>query len=285
LFSVGQSILQAEGKFNLYIRVLWLRQGLTFLYIGLLWLSHVLAFQYVAWGITIIQLLVGLGTVSYCIVGIVKVDWRRRFEQEKRLFRQFLFASGWLIAYYAILAAFSRMDIMMLSRFSSEEVLADYGVAFRYYALALLLLGSIHAVLRPKFSHIDMQDKVRQRQFLMEWLRYAVWVGIPILLFIGFGKGLFVFINGAQYENSFPILSILLVGVWLSLMLSPIMNILLSRKQFRYLFTLGLSAFIVNLLASYFGVQLWGGVGAAIAVVLAHNVVLQLPALRRVLSE
>ena len=119
---------------------------------------------------------------------------------------------------------------------------------------------------------------------MVEWLQYSAWIGVPIIFFIIFGKELFVLINGVQYEQSFPILAILSIGVWLSLMLSPITNILLSRKRFRFLFLLGLSAFIVNLIVSYIGVRMWGGVGAAIAVVLAHNVVLQVPILWRVLK-
>jgi O-antigen/teichoic acid export membrane protein len=284
LFSIGQSILQAEEKFTFYIRTLWIKQGLTFLLVGVLWITQTLLFQYVACFLALLQIIVGISTATYGILGIMKVDWKKRLERERHLAHQFLSASGWLIGYFAALAAFSMMDVMMLSRFASAEALADYGVAFKYYSMALLLLGSINAVLRPKFSHVEMQEKNRQRQFLAEWLRYSVWLGIPVTLFILFGKGLFIFINGVQYEKSFPIIAILSVGVWISLMLSPLNNILMSRKRFRFLFLLGLSAFIVNVLASYVGVRLWGGIGAAIAIVLAHNVVLQFPILWRVLK-
>ena len=284
LLLIGQRILQAEEKFNFYVGTLWLRQGLAFSIVGVLWLSRAIVFRYVAWGLAILQFIVGVGIASYVIMGIAKVSWQRIIEREKQLVRQFLSASGWLIAYCTILAAFSRMDVVMLSRFASEEALADYGVAFKYYSLALLMLGSINAVLRPKFSHIEMQNKTRQRQFLVEWLQYSVWIGVPVMLFIIFGKPLFIFVNGVQYEQSFPILAILSIGAWLSLMLSPLTNILMSRKKFRFLFLLGLSAFLVNLIASYMGVRMWGGVGAAIAVVLTHNVVLQVPILWRVLK-
>ena len=284
LLVIGQSILQAEEKFNFYVGTLWLRQALAFLIVGILWLSRVMVFRFVAWGLAILQFMVGAGIASYVIMGVEKVSWQRIIGREKHLVRQFLSASGWLIAYCAILAAFSRMDVVMLSRFASEETLADYGVAFKYYSLALLLLGSINAVLRPKFSHIEMQSKTRQRQFLVKWLQYSVWIGVPVMLFIIFGKPLFIFVNGVQYEQSFPILVILSIGAWLSLMLSPLTNILMSRKKFRFLFLLGLSAFLVNIIASYMGVRMWGGVGAAIAVVLTHNVVLQVPILWRVLK-
>jgi len=283
LFS-GQSILQAEERFNFYIGTSWLRQGLVFVIVVGLWLSRSLSFQWVAWGVTLAQLTVGIGVVVYSIVGVGTINWPQKIRQEKFLMHQFLSASGWLIAYFVVLAGFSRMDVLMLSRFASATELANYGVAFQYYSLALLLLDSIWAVLNPKFSRVEMQDPIRQRRFLGEWLRYSVWIGVPILFFIIFGKPFFIFLNGIQYERSFSILAILAVGVWLSLMLSPLTNILMSRKEFRFLFLLAVNAFFVSLVASYVGIQTWGGIGAAIAVVLVHNVVIHVPVLLKVLS-
>lgn len=283
LLLVGQSILQAEEKFNSYIVTLWLKQGLIFVIVVGLWFSRSLGFQWVVWGVTLGQLVVGIGIIFYSLAGVGTLNWLQQIEREKSLVRYFLSASGWLIAYFVAVAGFSRMDVLMLSRFASEAELANYGVAFQYYSLVLLVLGSVTAVLRPKFSRVEMQDPIRQSQFLVKWLRYSALIGAPIMLFIVFGKPFFVFLNGIQYERSFSMLAILAVGVWLSLMLSPLVNILMSRKDFRFLFLLGVNAFLVSLVVFYVGIQTWGGLGAAIAVVLVHNVVLQVPILWRVL--
>jgi len=283
LLLVGQSILQAEERFNFYVVTLCLRQGLGFVLVVGLWFFRSVSFQWVAWGLTLVQLAVGIGIIVFSMAGIGILNWFQQVEREKHLMHDFLSASGWLIAYFVTVAGFSRMDVLMLSRFASEVELANYGVAFQYYSLALLVLGSVAAVLRPKFSRVEMQDPVRQRRFLVEWLRYSAWAGVPIMLFVVFGKPFFVFLNGIQYERAFSMLAILVVGVWLSLMLSPLANILMGRRDFRFLFLLGVNAFLVSLAAFYVGVQAWGGIGAAIAVVLVHNVVLQAPILWRIL--
>lgn len=57
------------------------------------------------------------------------------------------------------------------------------------------------------------------------------------------------------------------LGVWLSLSLSPLTNILISRKEFRLLFIIAMIV-SVGILVLYIGVQKWGAIGAAIAVVL-----------------
>jgi O-antigen/teichoic acid export membrane protein len=284
LLAIGMSILQTEERFNQYIWSLWLKNGLTLLVVVALWFSQSLNFRLVAWGLTIIQLLVGGGIAISGIAGILTTTWKKRIERERYLVTDFLYASGWLIAYFVVLAAFSRLDVVMLSRYSSEVELANYGVAFNYYSMALLLLGSIHAVLRPKFSRIEMQNGDKQTRFLSTWLHNSIWVGVPAMLFIFFGKPIFLFINGIQYERSFTILCVLTIGFWLSLMFSPLVNILMSRKNFRFLFILAVIAFVINLTANYVGVRIGGGVGAAIAVVLSHNIVLQVPVLLRVMK-
>ena len=56
----------------------------------------------------------------------------------------------------------------------------------------------------------------------------------PTLVFMLFGKPLFVFLNGEEYEGAFLVLAILAVGLWLSFMFSPLANILIGRKDFKF---------------------------------------------------
>ena len=281
----GQSILQSEERFDFYIRTLWIKQGLFFIIVVGLWFFRSLIFQRVAWGLTFAQLVIGIGVLYYSIADIRTINWQEKIREEAYLMRNFLNASGWLIAYFVTLAGFSQMDKLMLLRFASASELANYGVAFQYYSFALLLLGSILTVLTPKFSRIEMQDPIRHRQFLLKWLQYSAWIGLPVILFIVFGKPIFIFLNGIQYEHSFGILAILSVGVWLSLMLSPLVTILISRKEFRFLFLLAANAFLISLVLFYIGVRNWGGLGAAVVVILVNNVAVQIPILWRVYYE
>jgi O-antigen/teichoic acid export membrane protein len=88
-----------------------------------------------------------------------------------------------------------------------------------------------------------------------------------MLLFDLVGKPLFVWVNGVQYERSFDIFVILSFGIWFSLMFSPLINILIARRDFRFLFLLGAIGVVVSLAGNYLLVPLFGGMGAAISIV------------------
>jgi O-antigen/teichoic acid export membrane protein len=216
-----------------------------------------------------VQLGIGLWLLANYLGNFGLSGLKNFFLHQKEEVKQFLIGSGWLIGYFLMLNLFSRMDILMLLRFKSKEELAIYGVAFQYYSLSLLFLGSIHAVLLPKFSKADMQQPERQKAFLKQWLLWSAWLAVPIILFDVFGKPLFVWVNGSIYENSFPIFIIFSVGIWLSMMFSPLVNILISQGDFRFLFFLGIAAFVSNILLNLFLVPLFGGVGAAATVILS----------------
>jgi O-antigen/teichoic acid export membrane protein len=284
LLQMGRSILQAEERFNAYVVTLWIKQVSVLVVVLGLWLSQMLFFRTLAWGLTLLQLVIGVIVVFKGVVNIEVDSFRKKIENESVLIRHFFSASGWLILYNIILSAFSRMDVLMLSRFSSDAELANYGVAFQYYSLSLLMLGSISAVLRPKFSHVNMQEPARQWKFLTKWLRYSVWIGGPLLLFAVFGRPLFMFINGSQYSESFGIFVVLSLGVWVSLMFSPLVNILVSRKEFNHLLKLAVFAFITSLLGNRLLVPYLGGVGAALGTIFPH-ILINIGAFVRILQE
>ena len=133
----------------------------------------------------------------------------------------------------------------------------------------------------PKFSKIDMQDPVKQRVFLKKWLQVSVWLIIPIVLFDWLGKPLFVWLNGSAYEKSFSIFVIFSIGIWLSMMFSPLVNIIISKGELRFLFIVSLLALIFNMVGNLLLIPIIGGVGAAIVVILTQNVFIQIPILVR----
>ena len=269
----GRSIYQAEERFGHYIKTLWFRQILTFAIISLLFLIKQLNFPSVAKSIIAVELSVGT-IISFFIFKDFSL---KQFDiiSTKQLYiiKDFISSTGWLIAYNFTLTAFERLDIFMLSHFSTEVELANYGVAFRYYFLALLLLGSIHAVLLPMFSKVDMQDSFRQRQFIFKWIRLVGWVIIPIIIADIFGKPLFVWITGVQYEKAFYVFIVFSVGIWLSLLFSPLVNILVARKEFKFLLMLALGAFAFNFIGNYLLIPRWAGLAAAAVTILSHAII------------
>jgi O-antigen/teichoic acid export membrane protein len=273
LIQFTRTLYQAEEKFNSYIGIIWLIQVVIFLCLAVLWLFHYLSFLPIAIIFSIVQLGIGLWLLANYLGNFEFSGLKNFVLHQKDELKQFLTGSGWLIGYFLTLNLFSRMDVLMLLRFKGKEELAIYGVAFQYYTLSLLFLGSIHAVLLPKFSRADMQQSERQKAFLKQWLQWSAWLSVPIILFDVAGKPLFVWVNGSVYEKSFPIFVIFSFGIWLSMMFSPLVNILISQGDFRFLFFLGIAAFVSNVLLNLLLVPLFGGVGAAATVIISIGII------------
>jgi len=69
------------------------------------------------------------------------------------------------------------------------------------------------------------------------------------------------------------------------LMFSPLVNVLMSRKAFKFLFTLAVGALILNFSGNYLLIPLWGGFGAAVVTILSHNFLIQIFILVKVLKR
>lgn len=285
LVEAGRSVYQAEERFNLYVLSLWIRQALIFLFVVSLSLTKKLSFSNTALAISIVDLMVG-ATVAYDVLREARPrDAFAFMHRELGLVKDFFSSTKWLIGYLFALATLSRLNVFMLSHLSTEEELANYGVAYRYYSLVLLLLGSIHAVLRPKFSRVEMQDVERQRSFTLRWLRYTIWLFFPLAIADLIGKPVFTWLNGGQYEKAFYVFVVFSVGIWFSLMFSPLSNVLMSRKKFRFLFFLALVGLAANFTSNYLAIPLWGGYGAALVTVLSYNIVIQGLSLTQILRR
>jgi len=267
----GRGVYNAEEKFGIYIKTLWLRQTLVFFFIAVLFLLERLNFQRAAQVVTFVELSVAAIITFHVFRGINIAMILKGFRKQSSTIKEFMSSTKWLIAYFFVLVAYQKLDVFMLSHFSSENEFANYGVAFRYYSIAMLALSSIHAVLLPKFSRVDMQDLAKQRQFSYKWIKTTVWLIFPLAIVDIFGKSLFVLVNGIQYEKAFYMFTILSVSILLSLMFSPLVQIIMARKAFKFLFLLGVGAFLLNFAGNYFLIPVWGGLGAALVVILSNG--------------
>ena len=269
-----RSVFQAEERFKFYIMTLLARDFFIFVLILFLALTKRLEFLNVAIVFITVNILVGIG--SGCYIFRKKIDLNQMenfFKNHAEVIKNFIHSTFWLITYFIMLSLFQRMDIFMLSHLSTELELAIYGVAFRYYSAVLLLLNSIHAVLLPKFSKIEMMEINKQKKFMLKWVSTLGWVIIPLIVFDFWGKSLFTLLNGTQYEKSFQVFVIFSIGIWLSLTFSPTVSILMSRKEFKFLFELSVISVILNFIGNYYFIPIWGAKGASFVTILTHAVI------------
>ena len=263
----GVSIYQAEEKFNQYIYFNLAVQG-TKIFILTFFIAFIsLDFNTASLAFIIANIFISAIIITSVFKSSHLASTLSSIKDNAIMICGFLQASGWLVAYFLVLTAFQRLDIFMLSNFSTEAELANYGVSYQYYSLLLMALGAIQSVLIPKFSKVEMADHRVQIDFVFKWLKFTWWVVIPIILVDLLGKPIFIWINGVRYERAFYIFVVFSLGVWSSLMLSPLVNVLIARKDFKVMFLIALGAFCLNFTGNYIFVPRWGGLAAAIVTI------------------
>ncbi len=266
LIEIARSIFQSIEKFKEYGILKIIKQVFLFAGIYLLLRINKLNFQNVVF--VWIGVLYIFGTVLFFFFK----KWIS-FSFEIIKIKEFLKGTRWLLIYFLFLSLFSYLDIFMLSRFRSIKEVAIYGVAFKYYSLILLILGSIHAVLLPKFSKIDYKSLRKQKSFINNWIKLSSFVIIPIGMLIIFAKPLMNFLNGLKYIDSIFPFQIFCIGIVISLIFSPIVNILIARKEYSFLALLGFLAFSMNFIGNYFFIPLYGVMGATVVTILSFGII------------
>jgi O-antigen/teichoic acid export membrane protein len=108
-----------------------------------------------------------------------------------------------------------------------------------------------------------MQDIKVQMDFFLNWIKKLFPILTIALLLSPLTKYLYVFINGTRYEHSFNIFLILLLTLYQGLLLSPLVNIIIGREEYKLLACLAFITLIVVFTGNYLVVKPFGAAGVA----------------------
>jgi O-antigen/teichoic acid export membrane protein len=269
LFAFGTRYYQVQEKYGTAGVLISLQKILFLLFLFVLIASGNLGFLKVA----IAQIIAITGFGIFLISMVIKNDLLKEglFLSFNR-FVVFMRASFWLILYFISLSLFNQLDVFMISRFMSVDNLANYGVAFKYYGLLMLMFPAIKTVLKVRTSKIDMVNSTeRQRIFFKKWIKLITLVSVPIIsLVVLFSDYFMNLLNGPRYAASILPFKILAVCAMCSYIFSPNTDIFRAMGKYFLLFCFGLVALIVNFFGNLMLIPVYGIAGAAIATLAAH---------------
>jgi len=219
-------------------------------------------------GLLIISVVVMSIIIKACLsTGRIKLSmWR---------FRIFFKASFWIILYFFCLSMFGQLDIFMISRFMERQDLANYGVAFKYYTLLMLLYPSIRAVLKVRTSKVDMVESLeKQKGFFFGWIKATSIIcfplGIVIIMFSGYVMNV---LNGPRYTASILPFKVLAIAAMINYVFASASDIFRSMKKYFLLFCFGLMSVIINFMANLWLIPRYGINGAAVGTLITCVVV------------
>jgi len=167
-------------------------------------------------------------------------------------FKQFVWfwkTLKFLILFFFIRATLDHVATFMVNRYFTLEDNANYGVAFRYYAMVDLVIFSAHIAFINSFTKDE--ESVSRKKFT-SWIKATSMISIIGLGLLFVAKPLFVFVNGVKYEDAYPIFAAFMCGLVVYLCFSPVIYGIARRKSFLLLFSLSLIAFVFQVcIASY----------------------------------
>ncbi|MBN1491893.1 MAG: oligosaccharide flippase family protein [Phycisphaerae bacterium] len=177
-------------------------------------------------------------------------------------------------------AAFNRFDWVFLGSLKARAVLGVYSAGYRFYEILMRVSGVMAVSVYPSICQSEKRGG-DNRQLLRLALKVAVLPGCLFLVYLLYwAETLIVLTLDARFLQAVPILIVLCVSLPFQGICGILYHIAVARKRQRYLVWSSGASASTNILLCLCLIPLWGGLGAALAMV--PPVILQCLLLARV---
>jgi len=235
---------------------------------------------------SVVALLTGFGLYALIIIHIVtkfihsiliyfyiyKITGKPRLEIDFPLWHQ-LIKMGWSLALLAIMVSlFWRVDAIMLSKMVSDEMVGNYGAAYRIFHFMLMTVRSFSMAFFPMISSMAVNRPKDFRKACRKAIRYLTILVVPLAVISTFlAAPIMNLLWGEKFD--IPIVAqVLQVMIW-SLVPFGISEVfgsalIASGKQVTY-FTIKTVVLILKMILNYYLTIKFGVVGPAISTIIA----------------
>jgi O-antigen/teichoic acid export membrane protein len=258
----SKTFFQEKMKFFRFSMVEVSRTFLTA--IGVLIAILFLGERLTAWQVLSVQAIAMMGI--FLVVFGKELNFARLFRFKDVLKLSSSIVKGqyrYLFGYFFLFAFFGQMDVFMLRLLTDSSTLAIYGSAFRYYALVILALSSVHAVLLPRTQKEENIRKIEATY--RKYMKVILLIAPVIILGAYLSQWIIPIIDRGKYPQAVTVFRILAVSSIISLLFSPHVNIVMKFEKFRYLYYLVCGAILLSAGLNLFLVPYLGVIGTAIS--------------------
>jgi len=258
IFLTFQNIIlsqhQAKESYGTYNRINILRPVFLMACLLTLYFSGFLNFWTTALSFLFSIFLSVAGEYSFLINTFKRTGWKLKLSQFSWFWRN----SHLLIWFFFIRGSVDHIATFLISRYFSIDDFANFSVAFRYYAMLDLIIFSAHIAFLNNFTKKDQADS--KSKFLV-WIKTNGLLALAGLILLVFGKGIFVWVNGERYAESYPLFVSYMIGIAVYLCFSPVIYGLAQQRRFSTLLILSLCGlilqFIISSIGLYFHQMVW----------------------------
>ena len=246
-FSLLSVAHQAINKLKVYASINMLRNLIIIAIIFLFAKYSVLNSNFIFY-------LYGLASLSFLIIFYSFYYSNNTIQSSSIKIAELIKENIYLIIYYAFIAIYVQLDVLMSANFLIEEELAVYGVGLRYYYLSLLFLPPIVNSVRIHTSKNRFEDDVKKQiEYLKSWFFYST----PIIVFFGI-VGFFIspiilsILNGSGYNESIAIFRYMLFGSMAMYIFCPIVSLLITNSCYISLIVISIFSIIFKALLFWY---------------------------------
>jgi O-antigen/teichoic acid export membrane protein len=262
----GHELMQYTSAAAVVERVL-----VSFVSIGALLLgAHVIVVAVIITFGNLMNFLVLARFVRKVAASFPKINWAGVMRQIREGVAYFLFSIFSAIYY--------RIDSVMLSKMTPDEVVGWYGAAFRFLDSLAFLPYIVTVALYPVLSRLWRDAEQTHRRTTQKSIELMIIAGMPMGIGVVFfaDKIVHLFYGLSSYEPSVIVLQVLSTGLlflYVDMVLGTTMMASDRQKQFSLI---SLAVIPVKVLLNYFMIPYFqaqagnGGIGAAVATVLTE---------------
>ena len=184
-----------------------------------------------------------------------------------------LFAQSWpLIVSSAAAGIYLRIDQFMLGEMLGMASVGTYAVASRLSEVWYMLPAAVATAIFPRLVELKASDPAKYEQRIKQSLRYQFWLSLLIAVPVTFiATPLIVTLYGEPYREAGVILAIHVWACPAVFMGMVIEKWFVTEDLLKYLIGRQLLAAGVNVVLNLILIPRYGGVGAAIATVIAYT--------------
>ncbi len=160
-------------------------------------------------------------------------------------------------------------DVIAIAALSSSSVVALYKIALRLAGTALLFSDPLVTVVYPTLSRLSASGKHKEIRTLIGFLSriFALAAVCLIIGFALFGRSLFGWVLGSQYQAAFPAALVMLTGFCFTLVFFWTRPLMLVHGLTLQNLNIGVVAIVAQYMGLVLLVPKFGPVGGAVSVV------------------
>lgn len=223
---------------------------------------------------------IGLAITSLCVMITYRIIYSlyvrykmritARFTRPSRaLIREILSFSFWIFISNIVGQLYGVTDTIMIGFIPTLATvgIAIYSVGDIFNSIIGTLNSGISSLLIPKanrmvFGNVS-NEELTDTAIQMGRIQCLI-IALFLLGFISFGKPFIYFYVGEEYANAYWVAVICMIPGFIPLIQSFCLNILIAKNENKFRALLYLFIAIINVIGSWFLLQVWGIIGAAL---------------------